>query len=89
MGGPSGKKKRLSPGKPALLKACIGVLARSAERYTVQGLHKDFPKKKQTANLTNIFTEAGLQGMRERIITVLLMQCFCLTQRSLTEAAVL
>lgn len=51
--------------KLPLLEAPSAILAHMEEKYLVPGLHVDFVKKEQTAQLDGSFTRDGLRGMIE------------------------
>lgn len=65
-GGPPGKKKRLSPVKLSLIKACSGIPAHIEEKYMVPGLHVIFARTEATAQLICLSTKDGLRGTIEK-----------------------
>lgn len=64
----TGKWRRLSSLAISLSKACNGILAQVEEKYNLPGLHVNFAKEKEAAQLKGLLTEDGLRGMSEERI---------------------
>lgn len=65
--GPSGKKKRVSLLKTALLEACKGILAHVKEANDLLKLHVNFAKKVKTEQLSRLLTVDGLRAVLGRV----------------------
>lgn len=63
--GPPESSNRVSSVRRQLLRTCNGIPTETGVKYPIRGFSVEFPKKKQTLQLTGLLTGNRLQGARK------------------------